>query len=442
MEVKEPDRRWLSGELRKLAVALSFARTSQDLAEIKQVLSQDAVGTHAIVALPESYSMPWVPRFSFAHNMLTEHIVPYLSHQNLYFIHHERLERTQLAIDYTISFDTNAANYVGRIVENRSLDGLAPGIARTFHHILLNNFNFDAFFYCIENIKQGCYAARKMRHSGYDLGPSLWGLLDERFRQNLISIQLFNAVDCQHYRNSGALKFNITRDEAVRGAVQFAYAFYSSSYGRELINEWLLPLHRVILLYLLGILRVQFSSKSAPQEKFRQFLEFVQETVGVYLEREAVLALRYFGDPRSLPLLQKVNRGGTQRELMAKIANIAWDMTAPRYMERMLTAKLQGDYTVPFFLSFDRALCRALKEFPIKAAIIDSRSANVLSVPEVNSFEYFRSEGCEEIVRDFFSPARSTARRSRERLTPLTTLNRIRAEYRRLYALLMGGSGV
>ena len=294
----------------------------------------------------------------------------------------------------------------------------------------------DTFFYYIENIKQGTSAARKMNYESHDSPMRFWESLNEEFRRNLIAIHLFNEIDCKYYQSTRKLRFNISAIEATRASIQFAYGFYASSAGKALIFERLVPFQRLILLQLIVILRIQFSSKSSPRTKLSQFLKFVQQKGAVYLDRETVLAFEYFKDSGSVPLFKKVNRGGAKKRLMSTISNMAWDMTAPRFVEQMLTARLQGDYTIPFFLSFDMALCRAIKAFPIKAAIIDVRSESVLSLPEIDTFEYFRREGCEEIVRKFFSPESKNERALRESVEPEVIMSRIRTEFRELWRLL------
>ena len=127
----------------QLAAGLTSARTSSDLAMIEAGLSSDLLGIHAIVALRESSVESRMPSVSFPIGLLTDHIVPYFSHQNLHFIHHEKLKRVTLAVDYSITFDTNAATHIRRIVENGSLKALGESVAKVFDIILMNDWNFD-----------------------------------------------------------------------------------------------------------------------------------------------------------------------------------------------------------------------------------------------------------------------------------------------------------
>ena len=190
----------------------------------------------------------------------------------------------------------------------------------------------------------------------------------------------------------------------------------------------------MILHQLLGILKIQFSSRRGAKNKTVDFLEFVQKE-GLYFEREAIVAHKYFQDSKTIRILESVNRG-TQTDLWGKIDNLAWDMTAPRFMERMIAMEAEADFIIPFFLTFDRNLRELIRCYPVKAVIIDWRSGGVLSIPSVRTRDYFMRAGCWNRISGFFSDEKRIERKAKE-VPPLEILSeRINSLYEELNAIL------
>lgn len=400
------------------------------------VLGRDSYGICAMVSFASHEPSSYSHQFTIPLALRRECMVPCLCHPHVYFIDHEPLVRPFLRIDHTVTFDTNFASYVDRFVRGESLKGQQDEFMRVINNILDYNLNFDLSFYFMENIKQAYPIELVVKDDGSSSPQMLWELLDPDFRRNIVSLMLFRGVDCDHYRKTRELKFAISMEEAVRRSVDFTYWFYASPEGQELIRDFLFT-QKTILLQLFVILRIQFSSSRGARSKIKEFLQFVQEK-WVYSDRETIVAHKYFKDRKTLPLLWKVNRGGVQSRLMEKIDNLAWDMTAPRSMERMAAFQGIGDHMIPFFLTFDRRLRELIRCYPVKAVIIDRRSHGIQSIPELSTTEYFDREGCRDIMRSFFSEDKRRERFLREVPTLETLSDMINREYRELGAILAG----
>ena len=430
--------RFHTPEIIKLRHLLSVARKPSDLLMAEAVLGEDCYGISAMVSFPFNEAGSCFPSFTIPAALRSGSMVPYLCHPHVYVINHEPLVRPSLRIDYTVTFDTNAASYVDRFVRGESLKGQQDEFIHVISSILDHDLNFDQSFYFMENIKEAYPIALGLKDTGTSSPQMFWESLDEDFKRNTVSLQLFLGVDCSHYLKTRELKFDINIEEAVGRSVEFAHWFYASTEGQELINDFLFR-QKAILLQLLAILRIQYSSSRGAKHKMSEFLQFVQENA-VYYDREAIVAHKYFKDARTVPLLGRINRGGSQRRLMEKTDNLAWDMTAPRSMERMAALQSAGDYMVPFFLTFDQKLRAMIRCYPVKAVIIDRRSGGVSSIPELNTHEYFETEGCDDIVTSFFSEEKRRERFSRETPTLEILSDMIDTEYKKLSAILRGGT--
>lgn len=426
--------RFHTPEVSRFVRLLSMARKPSDLLMAEAVLGKDSYGISTMVSFPFYGASSYFHSLTIPLTLRREYIVPYLCHPYVYFMNHEPLVRPSLRIDYTVTFDTNFASYINRFVRGKSLKGQQDKFMYVINDVLDHDLNFDPMFYFIENIKKAYPIALGMKDEETNSPQVLWESLDEDFRHNIISLQLFLGVDCNHYRKTRELKFDISIEEAVRRSIDFTYSFYASAEGQEVVNYFLF-IQKAILLQLLAMLIVQFSSRRGARNKIEEFLKFVQEKA-VYSDRETIIAHKYFKDRKTIPLLGRVNKGGVQRRLMEKIDNLAWDMTVPRAMEMMATLQAAGDYMIPFFLTFDQRLCELIKCHPIKAVIIDRRSGGVLPIPKLSTFEYFDNEGCKDIVTSFFSKEKQVERFSREVPTLEMLSDMVDSEYRELSTIL------
>ncbi|MBM2824757.1 MAG: hypothetical protein HW402_421, partial [Dehalococcoidales bacterium] len=140
---------------------------------------------------------------------------------------------------------------------------------------------------------------------------------------------------------------------------------------------------------------------------------------------------------KDTPILNQINKGGKQKGLWKNINNLAWDLSAVRFMERMFTMRERGDYMIPFFFSFDNKLRYFIRAFPAKAVIIDRISEGVVSIPGLNTWKYLKQEGCADITASFFSAEKMSERFAKIRTNPDVPLISIRSEYKLLRAALL-----
>ena len=202
--------RFHTPEVLRFAEHLSVAKRPSDLLRAKLVLGRDSYGIDAMVSLPSYEEGSYFPLFEAPTTLPKKYVVPYLYYPYVYFVSHEPLVRPWLKIGYIITFDTNFASYVDKVVRGEPLKSQQGEIMQVIDDILYNNLNFDPMFYLVENIKQAYPIALGMKNDETSSPHKFWDLLDEGFRQNIVSLQLFRDVDYQYYRKSRNLKFNIS----------------------------------------------------------------------------------------------------------------------------------------------------------------------------------------------------------------------------------------
>lgn len=421
-------------ELAKLVYKLRSTNNSIQLDILQRARSWSLYGIDMVVSLPV-YEVKLFTPFHFPQALSVQYIVPYLCYPYIYFIRPSPalyIPRREVAIDYTVTFDTNFASYVKKIVQAKSLGVVQGDIYRTFAHVLNNDLNFDCFFYFIENIKLAYPIALRMKRKGTFTAFEFWRALNRQFKRNIVYLELFRNVDCAYYRQNQVLRYEISFREAVEKSIRFTYDFYASKEGSTLIGEFLLPYQRLILLHILAILRIQFSSAQNLQNKFKQYLDFVQSRGEVYLEREALVAFEYFKDRSRVPIFNPINKGGNPQPLLKRIDSIAWDFAAIRFLEEMFLTKGQGDYCIPFLMSFDADLRTLMQMLPIKAVILDRHSGHTHPVADMDPLEYYKNNGCGIAIADFSSTRKVRERISRPIASDKEILRLIRDEYKQL----------
>jgi hypothetical protein len=171
----------------------------------------------------------------------------------------------------------------------------------------------------------------------------------------------------------------------------------------------------------------------------KEYFEYIERLNLVYFERETILAFNYFKDRNNVPFFYRINRGNrhwTQAELTQIIDNMAWDMVALRYLERLCGVEGKGEYFLPFFLSNDAALKSIMSYYPVKGVIINRLKGNVHSIANVSFREYMITNGCEDLINDFFSEERVLQRGTRVPPSNMELKRMIILEINKLSAIL------
>lgn len=388
-------------KMQTLAYFLSKAKSALAVNQLWMSTGSKADVT-AIVAL-EDYKRSNIPasirKYTKGDDAVLTH---YFSGGEVYFITDEVLKayhekgRADFRIDYSLMFDTNMASYVNALVRGRPLKSMHQKVVAFVDDILNDDLNFDFFYYMVENVKE----VRNI-HDPSDLSPLLfWKTLKKRFRENLVSLQLFRSIDCAEYKRTSNPKPIFSHREAARQAVNYSYSFYASEAGRQHVLNFSL-MQRRILLQVIGMVRIQLSSNKSAKNKFLEFVDYVNDVAGVYLDREAIVAHKYFLEPRSISMLEKIKKTSGQKgqkRLLKRLDNIAWDMAAPRFMETLIMSQSEGDFFVPMFISFDRGLKQLLDAYEVKGVIFESRHGNLIPLPLVSTEDYLTENGCAEAL--------------------------------------------
>ena len=397
-------------EFKQLESELRTIRGVNEFESIISHLNSKLYGVKIIASFP-SYQKSSLTPFKFPESFTYKYsnAVRFICFPYLYYHKYSplTLPSKMPAVDNIFTFDSNFAGYINSVVKNKTIHVLDGKIEQNFDYLLNDNFNsnFDPSFYLAQNIKNVRPIYLRMKNKSDFTALEFWNSPDQNLKTNLINQQIFRSINNDHYRKTRILKFDITNEQAEQQAIQITYDFYASPTKGILVNEHILPSQRLILLYLIAMLNIQNSSEKDYQSKFSEFLKYIQKEKLAFLERESFIALAYFNNPDSVPILSKIKRGGNTNHVLSKIDDIAWDFYAVHVLETLIPARTQGDFLVPFFLTFDKNIHSLIPIFPIKAVIIDSDSGYVHYIPDMQIIHYVDSE-CNEILTSLFSERR------------------------------------
>jgi hypothetical protein len=358
---------------------LSKAETPSDALYAWMILRGRHPDLSGIIALPQ-YDKKVIPAPIKKYLTSAEsYLVPYYTTDTLYFLSDDLLSKMfasgeqHFPIDYTIMFDTNIASYINKLVRLESVGSVQAKLIPLIDSLLYDELNFDHLFYMVENVKNVLPQIRGNFRNKF----RFWKSLDKGFRQNLASLQIFTSIDCQEYKRSSRPKPRFTHLQAARAAAQFSYDFYVSGIGKDHILAFVL-IQRLLLLQLIGMVKIQLRSDKSAKRKMEEYLTFVNDVVGAYFDREAIIAHKYFSNRKSLPILQKFQKGGSKTRLLKKLDNIAWDMAAPRFMEKLIGVAGGMDFFIPMFLTFVSGL-KEMLSMPLSRVLIQGLTSSKMA---------------------------------------------------------------
>jgi hypothetical protein len=361
-----------------LGIDIQKAKDTQEVTEIWHQSLSYLHDCKLIYSHPEEYDtvMPskgWprnFPRGGF--------LRPLFAYDNLFFLDQRIVEdqifkrESPLNIDITVEFDTNVASYVEAFVENKATHNRDIVKEVLDFVITTNEVNFGYNFYALENA-QGFFDGRQV--------PSI--------RRNLKAIMKLDYMDREKYQKSGEFRFKITDKELDVRTDEKLHALYDWPYMEALEAEFI-PINEMLYLLLLKIVEIEHKDMrrrlDVKMEELCQFMHFDLKTL---LVREAIIALNYFRNRSKLTFFGRINpRPKAQAsELLKELRNMSWDLMLFRVMERIATLPGQGDFLIPYFLTFDRKMVQLFDLFPLKGILSHSGTGQMIPLWEINPLE-------------------------------------------------------
>lgn len=390
----------------ELLYNLSIAESPTEVALAWSTAHSIDKNSKAIISL-KNYEKSFLPK-NFINVVFSEDndFISYLQSENLFFIDNEILKDmlsssndVKIPIDYSVMFDTNYASYIHQFVNN-NMTNLNNEVFTSIAILLRENFQYDFNFYLIENSKNIDF--------NKDFDINYFKRTNKDIYENLISLELFKSIDGELFKKQGKVNYNISPSEARNNAETIIKNLFCNEFGKEYLNH-ITFMQKQITLFLIGVLKINFSSKRNAQKKIIELFDFMNEKVGIYFERETIVAYKYFKEQSKLRIFSKIQKNGDTTKLLSIINNISWDFIAPRIMEYFMRFGGEGKFFIPFFLSHDIGLKEVINLFNVKGVFIDE-VAGFIPLSSINTQEYYESEKCKIDFENYFSKENKSKR--------------------------------
>ncbi|WP_342535466.1 hypothetical protein MHI04_07215 [Lysinibacillus sp. FSL K6-1151] len=395
-------------KLEELLYFLSEAKSPSDIV-ITWGIRESKDTSKAIISL-ENYENDFLPK-EFINVVFSEDndFYPYFQTKNLFFIDNKILKNMlsssrdiKIPIDYSVMFDTNYASYIHQFV-NDDMSNLNNEVFTSIAILLRENFQYDYHFYLIENSKSINF------DENFDI--NYFKKMHNDLYQNIASLELFKSIDSELFKKEGKIKYTITPNEAENNAEELIKMLFCNELGRDFLKD-ITFMQKQLTLFLIGVLIINFSSKRNAQKKILELFNFMNEKVGIYFERETIVAYKYFKEPGSLKIFRQIQKKMDTSKLLDIINNISWDFTAPRIMEFFMRVGGEGKFFIPFFLTHDGGLKDVIKLFTVKGVLFEDLYGSI-PISSINTQHYFETEKCNVDFDFFFSMENKSQRATR-----------------------------
>lgn len=191
-------------------------------------------------------------------NAVDQDFISYFQTGKLYYMDDELLNdmlfngSISFPIDYSVMLDTNYASYIPRFLNNQgSSEFEKESIYKTIDTLLKHKFHYDYNFYLVENYNKiikdnGSFDASIKKHRD--------------MYENLVFLELFKSIDNDIYINKNIIEYQISKFEAIQRVDDIIYKLYKTRDGKSSLKKFL-DMHQNLTLLLIGIIKIQFSSK-------------------------------------------------------------------------------------------------------------------------------------------------------------------------------------
>lgn len=258
------------------------------------------------------------------------------------------LGTTTYSIDTCIALDTQTVSYLKDIFIENPMK-INERSKYYIEYLLKNNINYDYSLYMLEN-------AHKLN--------SQKEIIDTY--ENLLACERFKSIDAERYFRDGIIVYTKTNDELKLLTDDIFYLMKNESKSPNVETLWERYYAIKALLLKVAIIELTYSKKGL---KYRTslLLEFVNNELGCFLEREMAISYLFFShDKRIGKFFKKIKLNCI--DILKHISGMAWDLSHLRHLEYLMASlrPINTRYSLYSIITFDYGLQEVLDVYPIK----------------------------------------------------------------------------
>lgn len=318
------------------------------------------------------------------------HLIPYFANANIYFLDNEIVKNNEnnILFDYSFMMDTNYASYISRFVNN-NLQGFENQVYELIDCMIRKNVNFDYIFYLIENLKQIDSENNKIKKAIF---------------KNIADFERFKSIDTNKYITKNIIEYSLTENQSYQVADEIYAKIFTYD---EKQYDYILNIQRNMLLCVIGILQIKFSTKKALKFKISEFVKYMYSNLGIFLQCEFYLACKYYENQNNIRMLNKIGHNTSKENLRKKLDNFAWDFSTPIFIEffttNIFTSNEKSDFFVPYFVTADKDLKQLWNLYPRKALLYNTSKTDFHRIGKISLEKFLHSILCENDANDILS---------------------------------------
>lgn len=288
-------------------------------------------------------------------------------------------KRVPLAIDYSISFESNTATYLHKYLTKGTRS--VKDFEVTLHTLLENNYNLDPMFYMIETLAKGNKSSD--------------------FYENLYSIKKLMTCDINYYNKTKKIK-SIFSDSEVEKIVK-EDLYHMENNLKSVVNK-AKEQHLTMKIILLAMAFSRYKYKT-DKERVSYLVKFMSEKLKAIFLRELTIATNYFYFESIKDTNLKKSKkdkhgffdplnGQDENSFFEILDGMAWDFTIVRQLEMYFSSKPNpdADFFIPFLFTYDKDLIEVMKMFYCKDFLIFHKDKRTIPIPAIDGFNMKKIE--------------------------------------------------
>jgi hypothetical protein len=326
-----------------IVLRLSGVRTHNEAVEVWTDHREELAHYTFVLSQPGPPSINWPAKVDLRGGGYLRSV---FAHDQLWFTSHAILgelfgnnQRAHIGLDYTVGFDSNAAQYLRDLVEGRS-NPTVERFRKTLRHLAERRFNWELMPILLERA-EAIVSNRDLDH--------VWRVV--------YASEYLSHCDLRHFAQTGELRLTSPVHSVITSTQRNL-----SEWHRVLASGEILRIRHSHSLYHLLLLKIALlhRARPAPRETCRnlcEFIEFMCGTVGINLPWMLWAAAGLFEGGGSFEPLRKL---ATPPDVLVRNSrNIAWDVM--HYVDRRQLGQMvgrNGSFLIPYTLTCDRGLAQ------------------------------------------------------------------------------------
>lgn len=251
-------------------------------------------------------------------------------------------------VDLCLELDTQAVSYLKNIFKDEKDIKIPSDKLSMFSYLNKAEVNYSCILYYIEN------GGKMTKYNYIDI------------YENLKSYELFKNFDFYHYVNFGEVKYETDYSNMMINVDESFNLFNTFVLPKNI--EFVYDMQKTMYCLLMKAVLIEIHyGKKSEINKSKMLIEFVNNELGIFCEREMVICYFYFKhDQRTKKFFKKVQPNNTS--LKKTLNGMAWDLTHVRVVEKLYT--ILSDESLKFgihpILTYDKGLKEVLELNPVK----------------------------------------------------------------------------